>query len=171
MARIVMKFDQEKAVEAILYLSKRVSESEIYGICKLLYLVDKTSLERYGRFVFGESYVAMKEGATPFKAYDMLKKARRKPIDGLKVEGNQIIALREANMDCLSKSDVECLNQIIESFGKAPYLARREAAHDAAWEKAWNERGISGSSRMPIENIAAIFPCSTELIDYLSNCA
>ena len=77
MGNIVFKFNQTKAIEAIVYLAQRVSEADIYGICKLLYLVDKTSLEKYGRFIYGESYVAMKEGATPSKTYDLPESVER----------------------------------------------------------------------------------------------
>jgi len=60
MAGITFQFNRIKAIEAILYLANKVSDSDIYGICKLLYLVDKTCLEKYGRFIFGETYCAMK---------------------------------------------------------------------------------------------------------------
>ena len=53
-ASITFQFNQTKAIESLLYLAKEVSDSDIYGICKLLYLADKTSLEKYGRFFFGE---------------------------------------------------------------------------------------------------------------------
>lgn len=55
-------FDRTKAIEAILYLANGIPEPDKYGICKLLYLVDKTCLEKYGRFTFGESYYALKGG-------------------------------------------------------------------------------------------------------------
>ncbi len=169
MTSITFQFDQAKAVEAILYLAQKVSDADIYGICKLLYLVDKTSLEKYGRFIFGETYSAMKEGATPSNAYDLLKEANQAPINGVKVEENQVIALRDPNLDYLSKSDKECLNQIIKAYGEAPYWVLGEMAHDDAWRKSWGKRGKAESVRMPIEDIAELLAESTDLIDYLSN--
>jgi len=168
-ANINFQFDRRKAVEAILYLAKRISDSDIYGICKLLYLVDKTCLEKYGRFIFGETYYAMQEGSTPSNAYDLLKEAAQTPIDELQVKGNQVIALRDANLDYLSKSDIECLDQIIEVWGKVPNWSRREAAHDDAWKQAWGKRRNKGSEKIPIESIAALLADSDDLINYLSN--
>jgi len=169
MANITFEFDQAKAIEAILYLAQRVSESDRYGICKLLYLVDKTSLEKYGRFIFGETYYAMEEGATPSNAYDLLKEAARAVVDGLKVEGNQVIALRNPNLDCLSESDIECLDQAIDAYGKLPNWRRGQDAHDEAWRISWAERGDKQSVRMPVENIVRLLADSNDLIDYLSS--
>ncbi len=169
MADIDFMFNRAKAIEVILYLASKVSNSDIYGICKLLYLVDKTNLEKYGRFIFGESYVAMQEGATPSNAYDLLKEASESSVTGLSVDTNQVVALREANLDYLSESDVECLDQIISIYGKAPNWVRRRDTHDDAWKKAWASRGNMGSVRIPVESIAKLLSDSDDIISHLSN--
>ena len=169
MAGITFQFDRKKAIETILYLANRISDADIYGICKLLYFADKTCLEKYGRFIFGETYSAMKEGATPSNAYDLLKEASQTPVSEIQVEGNQVIAKRDADLKYLSESDVECLDQIINVWGKVPNWSRRDAAHDDAWEKAWGKRGNKGSVRIPVESIAELFDDSEDLINYLSN--
>jgi len=169
MSSITFMFNRSKAIETILYLANKISNPDKYGICKLLYLADKLSLSNYGRFIFGESYVAMEEGATPSKSYDLLKDAAVKAIGGLKVEGNKVIALRESNLDSLSESDIECLNQIIEKYGCHPKSGGRDA-HDAAWQRSWNKRGLKRSVKIPVESIAELFPDSDDLISYLSKC-
>lgn len=169
MSKITFQFNKRKAIESILYLAKRVLDSDIYGICKLLYLADKTNLEKYGRFIFGETYCAMKEGSTPSNVYDLLKEVAKTPTGELRVVGNQIIALRDANLDYFSESDIECLNQIISVWGQVPNQSRRTAAHDDAWKQAWDKRGDKGSVEIPIESIAELFDDSDELISHLSN--
>ena len=169
MANITFQFNQTKAVETVLYLAQKVSDSDIYGICKLLYLVDKTSLEKYGRFIFGESYFAMKEGPTPSNVYDLLKQAAQAPVYGLKVEGNQVIPLRNPDLDYLSESDIECLDQIISVYGKVPNWLRAVDAHDDAWQESWHKRGRKRSIKMPIESIVELLTDSVDLADYLSN--
>lgn len=169
MSSIAFEFDCTKAIETILYLAKRISDSNLYSICKLLYYADKTSLEKYGRFIFGESYAAMQEGATPSNAYDLLKEIAQEPIDQLKVEGNNVIPLRDANLDYLSESDIECLDQIIAIYGEMPSWKRGVDAHDVAWNKAWAERGTKRSVPMPVESIAESLADSKDLIDYLTN--
>ncbi len=169
MANITFRFNQTKAVEVILYLVPKVSDSDIYGICKLLYLVDKTSLEKYGRFIFGESYFAMKEGPTPSNVYDLLKQATEASVYGLKVEGNQVIPLRNPDLDYLSESDIECLDQIISVYGKVPNWLRARDVHDDAWQKSWHGRGHKRSVKMSIESIVESLTDSVDLADYLSN--
>jgi len=169
MALITFRFNLQKALESILYLAPKISDPDVYGICKLLYLADKTSLEKYGRFIYGESYYAMEKGATPSNTYDLLKEAAITPLDELEVRGNQVIAKRDVNLEHLSESDIECLDQVINVWGKSPNWARRDAAHDAAWKKAWDNREDKGSVPIPVESIAELFDDSEDLIEYLSN--
>jgi uncharacterized phage-associated protein len=167
-SKIAFDFNELKAIETILYLAKRISRSYKYNICKMLYLADKASLERYGRFIFGESYSAMKEGATPSKAYDILKQIAEEHSDDLRVAGNAVVALRDANLDYLSESDIECLDQTIATYDKNPQKMYRDA-HDDAWEKAWESRGNKRSAHIPVRSIAQTLANSRELIDYLTN--
>jgi uncharacterized phage-associated protein len=169
MAKLSFRFDQAKALETILYLSHRISDSDVYGICKLLYLADKTSLQKYGRFIFGETYSALKAGATPSHAYNLLKEASVNPISGLEVQGDNIITFRDANLDYFSKSDIECLDQVIDVWGNVPNWSRGQAAHDNAWEKAWANKGDKGSVRIPVESIAELLDDSGDLLKYLTN--
>ena len=166
--KITFEFNEPKAIETILYFANRVSVSQKYNICKMLYLADKTCLEKYGRFIFGESYSAMKQGATPSKAYDLLKRIAEEYSDELRVEGNAIIPLRDANRDYLSESDIECLDRTIAIYDKSPRKMRQDA-HDAAWEKAWNSRGEKRSTDIPVQSIAKTLSDSEDLIDYLTN--
>ena len=167
-SKITFKFNEPKAIETILYLANRVSGSQKYSICKMLYLADKTCLEKYGRFIFGESYSAMKEGATPSNSYDLLKRTAEECIGELKVEGNAVIPLRDANLDYLSESDIECLDQTIAIYDRKPLKMRRDA-HDDAWKKAWNNRGEKRSADISVRNIAKILANSEDLINYLTN--
>jgi len=169
MKSITFQFNREKAIETVLYLSCRISNPDLYGICKLLYFADKTHLEKYGRFIFGETYCAMENGATPSNTYDLLKEIINNPLEDLMINGYQVVALREPNLNRLSKSDIECLDQVIDVWGNVPNWLRKTEAHDSAWEKAWKKRGDKGSISIPVESIAALFDDSDELIDYLSN--
>lgn len=165
MADVTFEFNRAKAIEAILYLANKLNDPGKYVICKFLYLADKCSLEKYGRFIFGDSYSAMQGGATPSGAYDLLKEAARATVSGIKVEGNRVIPLRKPDLDYLSESDVECLGQIINT----PHSRMIRDTHDDAWQKSWNNKGDKGSAPIPVENIARLFTNSDDLIDYLSN--
>jgi len=167
-SKIAFDFNKPKAIETILYLANRMSRSHKYNICKMLYLADKACLEKYGRFIFGESYWAMKEGATPSKSYDLLKEIAGECSEELRLEGNAVIPLRDANLDYLSESDIECLDHTISIYDKKPEKMRRDA-HDDAWKKAWDNRGEKGSADISIRSIARTLAESEDMIDYLTN--
>jgi hypothetical protein len=168
-SEIAFDFDETKAIETILYLAKRISRSYKYKICKMLYLADKASLERYGRFIFGESYSAMQQGATPSKSYDILKRIAEESSHDLCVEGNTVVALRDANLDYLSESDIECLDQTIAIYDKNP-RKMYDDAHDDAWGKAWESRkGGKRSADIPVKSIAHTLSNHGNLVEYLTN--
>jgi len=167
-SKIAFDFNKPKAIETILYLANRMSRSHKYNMCKMLYLADKICLEKYGRFIFGESYSAMKEGATPSKSYDLLKEIAGKCSKELKLEGNAVIPLRDADLDYLSESDIECLDHTIRIYDNKPQKMRRDA-HDDAWRKAWDNRGEKGSADISVRSIARTLADSEDLIDYLTN--
>ena len=169
MGHITFQFNQTKAIEAILYLATKIRNPGKYVTCKLLYLADKCSLERYGRFIFGESYSAMLKGAIPSNVYDLLKEAAQSKVEGIKVNGSHVIPLREPDLDSLSESDIECLEETINKYAQNPDLMRIDT-HDAAWQESWDKRGDKGSATIPVESIAKLFTDSDDLLDYLTNC-
>jgi uncharacterized phage-associated protein len=167
---IKFKYNKNKAIETIIYLARRMKDAEIYNVCKLLYFADKTSLEKYGRFIYGESYVAMENGATPSHAYNILNDAKLKNLYGIKVDGFKVITTRNADKSSLSETDIECINVIIESYGNKPGWCTYQDAHDEAYHKSWDNREDEKES-VPIlvANIAKSFDNSKVLIDYLKN--
>ncbi len=167
-ARVIFDFDEPKAIETILYLANRLSQSSKYTICKTLYSADKLCLERYGRFIFGETYVAMIHGAVPSHAYNLLKEISNNPIDGITIEGNSVIPARDANLDYLSESDIECLDQTIEASNK-DFEIMVDDAHDNAWAEAWSGRDDGrGSVAMPIHSIANTLSNPKDILDYIA---
>ena len=170
MPEIRFEFDKQKAIEVMLYLVKRVNDPTLLVVMKLFYLADKTSLERYGRFIAGDTYCAIEKGPVPSNLYDLLKTGRETDINGFRVvNGRNIKPLRDANLDYLSDSDIACLNQAIALYGNLPPWQIAELSHDDAWAETWAERGDRGSIPMPIERIVSQFDESEDLLDYLQN--
>jgi len=169
MALITFQFKERKAIEVIVYLASNIANPDTYSICKLLYLADKTNLEKYGRLIFGETYCAMEGGATPSNAYNLLKSRPKSTRDAFRVDGYTVKALRKANLGYFSQSDLESLNKIIRIYENLPNWHKRQDAHDEAWKSSWDKRGTKKSAPIPIENIAKLFDNSEDLIDYLNN--
>ncbi|MCD9185558.1 MAG: SocA family protein [Pyrinomonadaceae bacterium] len=138
------RFDPQKALEVILYISERAQIPDIYHIGKILYFADLAHLEEYGRFICGDYYVAMKDGPVPSRVYDIIKDVRdnRKetilPLakEAFSIDGYRIIPLRQAEKDFFSKSDLACLDKAIEQYSSLPFGKLKDISHDAAYETA-----------------------------------
>jgi len=165
-------YDKSKAIETILYLAKKISNPSKLNICKMIYHADKLSLVKYGRLIFGGEYCAMKHGPVPSEAYDLLKEYIQHPVE-FKVDAKnpyRVTALRDANLDYLSESDQECLEQTMRQYDGA-WEKMYQDAHDAAWEETWNNKsGSSNSVRMTLHSIVNTLPDSADLLDYLTEC-
>ena len=172
------QFDPEKATEALLYVARRVRDQGLYTTLNVLYLADKHHLHRYGRFIFGDAHHALPHGPVPQGAYDILKWLRGDsghrydPARGaLRVTGITVVALRETETDVFSVSDLECLDQAIEEFGRLTFselkrltfseLKRR--MHDAAY------KATSHCGEIAVEAIAALSDDPVPLIQQLAD--
>jgi len=161
-------FRERKAIELVLYVAKRLRHPTLHSVFKLLYFSDKLHLEKYGRLILNDGYVAMKHGPVPSDLYNMLKSCRSaeegKYKDVLQFKDTyNIIPQREANLDFISKSEIECLDNAITKYGKMSFKQLSELSHDAAWKSADVNDFIS------IEDIAATLPNSKDLLEHLRN--
>ena len=161
-------FDKEKAIEAILYIAQNIPDPSYHSISKILYFADKTSLERYGRFICGDTYFAMEHGPVPSNTYDLMKESPDSGEFGFRIERDyNVVPLREADLGELSDSDIECLDQIIRLYGDVPFWKRTEDSHDMAWRKAWEEKGDQASNIMTVASIAHLLEDSEDLLEHL----
>ncbi len=163
----MIKFDAQKAYEIIIYFANRCKITDYYNILKYLYLADKLHLERYGRFISGDIHYAMKFGPVPSKTYDIIKNVKN-GLDlncGFMVSGFKIEPNRDANIDYLSETDIECLDEIINKYGECNF----ENIHDESLDDAYEEYFVEGTSTLiPLKAIIKTLPNSDELIEYLN---
>jgi uncharacterized phage-associated protein len=171
-SRIKFHFDAEKAVDVILYIAKRVADPGFHRISKILYFADRDHLAKYGRFICGDSYVAMKHGPVPSGTYDIMKHVRGDGLpcpvphaaESFKVEdGKKVVPLKEADLDTLSESEKECLDVAIAKYGKMPFKKLTDISHDKAWQAADENEFIE------VEQIVATLPDAKHLLEYLVN--
>jgi uncharacterized phage-associated protein len=170
--RSPFRFDPEKAVEVVLYIANRAPIRDVYHVLKLLYFADKAHLERYGRFICGDNYVAMKSGAVPSGTYDIIKDIRGDGIHSFTEHARHaftlqdeviISPLRHADTTILSESDIECLDESIEKYGSLSGAELKRHSHDEAY-KAADENDF-----IDVEKIAGMFPDGEKLIKHLQD--
>lgn len=166
------KPDARKALEILLYVAAKVPN--VYHALKVIYFADKLHLGRCGRLMYGEAYWAMRLGPVPSMAYDMVKAARDESAwllpevagmarEGIEVdEKHQIVPKRSPDLELLSPSEIECLDEAIETYGSMSFSDLRAIAHeDEAYLSADSDDHIS------VETLASSLPNARELLEYL----
>jgi len=165
-------FDAPKAIQAIVYVANRLKQpADMYWVLKSLYFADKHHLHRYGRFIFGDCYVAMRHGAVPSGAYDLCKIARGEgPLlqcpevrSAFSMDGNHVIPFVDADPDVFSESDLECLDEGVKECRNLSFSELKSKSHDGAWQSS-DENDV-----MTIESIAALAPDKDTLLEYLQD--
>jgi uncharacterized phage-associated protein len=171
---VIMKypfiFDEEQAIEAILYIAQNVQEPTFHRISKVMYFADKAHLEQYGRFICGDSYVAMKHGPVPLSIYEILKSVRgdgkylEKANQAFCVQHKYLVKpLRQADCDYFSDSDLECLDKAIKEYGTLSFYELTELSHDTAWANADENDCIE------LEQMILTFAHPKPLLEHLKN--
>jgi uncharacterized phage-associated protein len=149
----------EKIVEGILFLvnlaSKRNQELTQYDIVKSLFLADKSHLNKYGRPVTFDNYVAMEHGPVPSFAYSVLKhdcdvrmfNPANSPwdrVDGAHPTNPRVMYFknpkRQHSVEILSDSDVEALGSAYATAKSLTFGQLRKLTHDdPAYIVAWGD--------------------------------
>jgi len=172
-----MRFDSEKAIEAILYIATNAPIPDLYHVGKILYYADRIHLEQFGRLIAGDSYIAMKDGPVASATYDILKKVRGDGChcpDGCDVEhakasfhvgkadqAHRIMPKRDVDLDVFSTSDIRCIDEAIKRYGNMSYGQLREISHD----DVWNSADLNGE--ISLEQIALACRDGEILLQYL----
>ncbi len=167
------QFLSEKAQQVLLYVAGKLPERHnMYKVLKVIYFADRQHLFDYGRFIFGDSYIAMQHGPVPGGAYDMVKRVKldhARPDcerDGALFtvrDDDTIEPLVQPDLLCFSKSDLECLDKAIDECRSLTFGQLRSRSYDAAYNAADDNDIIS------IESIAAMATDNQAdaLLDYI----
>ncbi|WP_250656477.1 Panacea domain-containing protein [Alkalimarinus coralli] len=156
-----------KILEAFAYIATHAPKKNEYNVLKVFYLADKLHMERYGRFIFEDSYSAMPKGPVPSIAYDLIKQIRTAgkiphslttPIQIQ--EHHKVLPLRDADEDVFSGSDLECIDEILELSANSDL---GDLSHDDAWKQT------SKNSIIPVELIISTLQNSDELLELHRN--
>ncbi len=166
-------FSLPKALASLAHLIKQTQES-LYPVMKMIYLAEKCHLERYGRLITGDTYIAMNQGPVPSSIYDMVKFVRgerayyeggeaAKALLSYDLSTHQLSLLSEPDLSELSQSDIECLNEVVAKHKGVGGAEIRKMSHDDAW------RATSPNSGMSLATIAAQFDDGAVLTQHLAD--
>jgi uncharacterized phage-associated protein len=156
----------ESILLVIMEAAKREKPITQYNILKTLFLADRAHLNRYGRPVTFDNYMAMKDGPVASFAYDVLKggvsfpkvfgvehppwKSRPAP----EISPRALVfhsPMREPNEDVLSETDVEEIANALTIVLSLSFKQLRLLTHeDQAYIDAWEAEGTKPSYPMSI---------------------
>ena len=145
-------FRVEKAINAVLYISRKLKRNDFHKIFKILYFADRNHISEYGRSITGDTYIAMNDGPVPSNIYDIFKSVRG---DGFFKDNNNfsqafnvvnwdlIQPISEPDLKKLSKTDLEFLDNSLIEYGDLSWDEVREKSHDYAWRNTVKNSPIS----------------------------
>lgn len=174
-----LKEDLHRIEAAILYLLASAQELSQYDIVKSLFLADRAHMNKYGRPITFDNYVAMEHGPVPSMAYDALKPeyayrqrfGHERPWtsipDPANPKANRFTALRKPRLEYLSETDREELDAALAMVRSLTFPQLRRLTHeDPAYVEAWERRGAKASA--PIRLALLIEEDGEELASDLS---
>lgn len=157
--RVRLEPDVDRIIAATGFLIKKAQREGVpltqYDIVKSLFIADRSHLNKFGRLVTYDNYVAMKHGPVPSLAYDFLKLNkhalarhhlerlpwRRKSAEHLGKGCFVFYGAETDESETLSKSDIKALDAALAvvtqlSFGQVRELTHNDAAYKEAWRPA-----------------------------------
>jgi uncharacterized phage-associated protein len=119
------KFREEKATQlAALLLKMRGGKMHYLKLIKLMYLIDREALLRWGRPVTFDNFVSMDNGTVLSQTYDLIMGGNRLGVDEVwrrfisAPQGYEIALENVPEFDELSKAEVELVEAVFEKFGR-----------------------------------------------------
>lgn len=168
-------FDPEKAVEAVLYIASKTPIPDPRFICKILYFADRLHLEKFGRLITGDSYMALANGPVPYAIHYLLNSIIldmsagitdiAKAVFDIERCGNLYLvrAKRDVILDVFSSSDLYYIDDAISIYGNMNFNALCSASQDVNWKSADQNGNIN------IETMALNCKDGELLLQYLIN--
>ena len=143
-----MKFiDDNKRVliNTLLYvIDKLGSTGEYHQVFKILYFAEQEHIKIYGKPLIEDTYVAMEYGPVPSRAYNILKDVRRGDFNEFftSINSHTVKAAKAPDLDYLSESEIKCIDNSLNLFGRLSFGDRTQKSHDAAYNATKRNRDI-----------------------------
>jgi uncharacterized phage-associated protein len=141
-------FNEEKATQAAAKLIElRGGKLDVLELLKLLYLLDREALLRWGRPVTGDEYFALKHGPILSRVYDLTKgklKGSGYWNDHIKKTGERLTLTQDVPEDEFSDRESELIEEIARKYTGVGKWELRDFTHTL---KEWSD---PGTGRRPI---------------------
>lgn len=135
----------------VTHLSK---PANVYNVLKCLYYADRKHLQEYGRQIYGDTFYALEYGPVPSGAYDIVKYVGGRAkwdlnfpeaLGLLEVHGDSLGVRGDPDTDLLSRSDMTCLLEAAQKYGKMPFGKLKKLSHQG---KAFENADSNGEMKL-----------------------
>jgi uncharacterized phage-associated protein len=144
------QFDEKKGLEALTYIAAAWPRITAFYASKVLFFAEKEHLNKYGRPIVADTFIAMPNGPVPSTLYNFIKgvwdqagdpEAIRSAIKFTQEPYPTVTARRQPDLSALSASDIECLDHAIAFCKARSFSALSRLTHQ---ERAWAEAPANG---------------------------
>jgi uncharacterized phage-associated protein len=146
-------FNESKAVETLAYIAQQHPGLTAFYVSKVLFFSEKWHLNRYGRPIIADTYIAMPKGPVPSMVKNYLDQNwhwTEQPKDfgsAVKIDTTTnfpklMPGTRKAKEELLSKSDMSC---IVEAIKFCTPKSIDELSKLTHFEKSWKSAEANGA--------------------------
>lgn len=169
-------FDSKKLIEFVLYILGKTGGVDFYHVFKILYFAEMKHLAKWGSSIVPDEFCALKYGPVPSHLYDAVKElghSRMKLSEELAEVAqfagedapNVLLPKREANLNFLSKSEIDALDQSIAEHESMTFGQLMRKSHDAAWDEA--NRRVHGTNVISPISMAKVMNADEAMLEYI----
>jgi uncharacterized phage-associated protein len=157
-----------KTKAIILYILDKIDGGvDLLKLFKIIYFANQRHLAVYGRSIIDDKFVAMENGPVLTDTYNKISDGKFDFIFKNSEGGYMIFPKEKPDIDALSESAVECLDDSIKENENLKFIVLSMKSHDSAWKLAWESRGRKGSVPMDTIEIARAGGASDAMLDYI----
>jgi uncharacterized phage-associated protein len=147
---IRFQFDEKKGVEALTYIASKWPGITPFFAAKVLFFAEKMHLNRYARPIVADTFIAMPNGPVPSTLYDFIQGRLDNAGDPEAITAAfsvardtylRVTARRNADLDILSASDIECLDEAVAFCRARTFTVLSNLTHQ---ERSWLEAPANG---------------------------
>lgn len=151
------QFEKKCLIEVMLYILNSTKGTDIYHVLKILYFAEQKHLVKWGSRITADEFRAYEYGPVADQLYHAIKNSHLldKELPEMLSQvahfagddaPNVLLAKRKADLDYLSQSEIECLNESIKENVGLTFNQLKEKSHDAAWQESYQDKNDLMSS-------------------------
>lgn len=128
------QFNEKRATQlASLLLKKKGGRMNVLNLMKLMYLVDREALVRWGGSFTNDQYTSMRKGMVLIETYDLLNEEESPSYWKTFISSPQeymVNLIDEPEFNDLSKADVDLVEEIFQKYGHLNRFALIRLHHE-----------------------------------------